>query len=194
MFLGLKDLQTHKAQQTEQSAAGSLPRERGSLGQVNTSVTLSHKYIYTSLHINTHTHWSSLPLTCTQSITQTQCHSCVHQALIEHLFCSLTNSNMVRMAVMWSKLKWNWEAWTHSKGMKRSHTHTDPAFLRPIQESMQWPFIPIKINKFSFVFNVFPKPPHAALDCIKMSQDVKPRHGWSSKFFYWYTKYLKTNK
>lgn len=102
VFLGIKDLQTHKAQQTEQSAAGSLPGENGSLGQVNTSVTLSHKYIYTSLHINRHTLKLSLPLTCThtQSITQTQCHSCVHQALIEHLFCSLTNSNMVRMAVM----------------------------------------------------------------------------------------------
>lgn len=55
VFLGIKDLQTHKALQTEQSAAGSLPRENGSLGQVNTSVTLSHKYIYTSLHINRHT-------------------------------------------------------------------------------------------------------------------------------------------
>ena len=130
---------------------GASPREKASLGQVNTTVTLSHKYIYTSLHINVHT----LKLSpChmhmhKENHSQTHCHTCVHQALIEYLIYSLTNINMVRMAIMWSKLKWKRKAWPHTKGsVERRHTHTislGTVLLQPLQESMEWPFIPIII-------------------------------------------------
>lgn len=44
-----------EAQKQRIISSEELPREKASLGQVNTTVTLCHKYIYTSLHINIHT-------------------------------------------------------------------------------------------------------------------------------------------
>ena len=160
----------------------SFPPKRGSQGQVNTTVTLSHKYIYTSLHINIHTHSNSHTHThtgCRRRIpfkhslgTHTHTHTHTHSlALIEYLIYSLTNINMVRIAVMWSKLKWKYEAWPHTKssvcvgGGTHTHTLTHTQGERqearcccglPFQESMQWPFIPIKmkhiiIRKYTFM-------------------------------------------
>lgn len=47
-------------------------RRREWVGQVNTTLTLSHKYIYTSLHINVHT------LKLMSSIQRLDTHACTN--------------------------------------------------------------------------------------------------------------------
>ena len=130
-------------------------------------------YTHTPTHTHTHTQGAGEESHSNTHWAHTHTHTHTHSlALIEYLIYSLTNINMVRIAVMWSKLKWKYEAWPHTKssvcvggGDPHTHTLTHTQGERqearcccglPFQESMQWPFIPIKmkhiiIRKYTFM-------------------------------------------
>lgn len=114
LFVGKRATWKRRPRNSEQSSKWRFPRENATLGQVNTTVTLNHKYIYTSLHTSIHTLRPARSQTNvhTVSLSPAQCHTCVHQALIEYLIYSLTNINVVWTVVLWWKLGANTHAQT----------------------------------------------------------------------------------